>query len=62
MKQYLITIVDGKVVGDSAFYLTANDMLEKECNRICTFSKNRTKIIKGIQYYHTPLKFITISI
>lgn len=38
-----IYISNGKVVGDSTFYLFANDMLRKECSRICDFTDTLDK-------------------
>ena len=38
MKPYSISVADGKVVGNSDFYLAAYDMLEQECRRICAFT------------------------
>lgn len=38
MNQYAIEVIGGKVIGDSAFFLAANELLEKECQRICAFT------------------------
>lgn len=38
MSGYSIHISNGKVIGDSAFYLLANDMLSKESKRLCNFT------------------------
>ena len=38
MKPYSISVADGKVVGNSDFYLAAHDLLEQECSRICAFT------------------------
>ena len=33
-----ISISGGKVIGDSAFYIIANDLLGKETKRLCDFT------------------------
>ena len=38
MNEYSIYVSNGKVVGDSAFFLIANDLLGKECKRLCDFT------------------------
>ena len=38
MNEYSIHVSNGKVVGDSSFYLFANGSLEKECKRLCDFT------------------------
>ena len=38
MNEYSISISSGKVIGDSVFFRIANDLLEKECQRICNFT------------------------
>ena len=38
MNEYSIYVSDGKVVGDSVFFFVANDLLEKECKRLCDFT------------------------
>ena len=38
MNEYSIYVSDGKVVGDSVFFLVANDLLGKECKRLCDFT------------------------
>ncbi|MFR3309953.1 MAG: hypothetical protein ACLTTQ_05015 [Christensenellales bacterium] len=35
MNEYSIHVTDGKVIGDSALYLTANDLLGRESKRLC---------------------------
>lgn len=37
MGEYSICVSDGKVIGDSAFYIFANDALGAECKRLCDF-------------------------
>ena len=38
MSEYFICVSNGKVIGDSAFYLFANDLLSKECKQLCNFT------------------------
>ena len=38
MNDYSIHVSNGKVVGDSAFFLLANEALRKECQRLCDFT------------------------
>lgn len=38
MKEYSIYVSNGRVIGDSGFYLMANDLLKKECKRLCDFT------------------------
>lgn len=38
MNDYSIHISNGKVIGDSVFFLLANDLLGKECIRLCDFT------------------------
>ena len=38
MNQYSIEVSDGKVIGDSVFFRTADAQLAEECNRICAFT------------------------
>lgn len=38
MNEYSISVSNGKVIGDSAFFRIANDLLEKECQIICDFT------------------------
>lgn len=38
MSEYSIHVSNGKVIGDSTFFLLANDMLHKECKRLCDFT------------------------
>ena len=38
MKEYSIHISNGKVVGDSTFFLFANALLREECKRLCDFT------------------------
>lgn len=38
MNGYSIQISDGKVIGDSAFYLLTNDLLSRESRRLCDFT------------------------
>ncbi len=43
MYQYPIRVSNGKVIGDSAFFLIANDLLGKECKRLCDFTDTLDK-------------------
>lgn len=38
MNHYSIYVSNGKVVGDSTFFLLANEALSKECKRLCDFT------------------------
>ena len=38
MSEYSICVENGKVVGDSAFFLLANELLEQESQRLCSFT------------------------
>ena len=43
MNEYSIHVESGKVIGDSAFFLIANDLLGKECKRLCDFTDSLDK-------------------
>lgn len=43
MNEYSICVSNGKVVGDSAFFLIANDLLGKESKRLCDFTDSLDK-------------------
>lgn len=43
MSEYSICVSNGKVIGDSVFYLLANSALSKECKRLCNFTDNLDK-------------------
>ncbi len=38
MNEYSIRISNGKVIGDSLFFLLANELLNKECEKLCDFT------------------------
>lgn len=38
MNEYSIYVSNGKVIGDSTFYILANESLSKECKRLCDFT------------------------
>ena len=38
MNEYSIYVSNGKVIGDSTFYILANESLRKECKRLCDFT------------------------
>lgn len=72
MNAYSITIADGKVVGDSDFYLAAYDLLEQECRRICAFTdlldsdptqkKERMAEYKCAKYRYAAVSLIQSSV
>jgi len=43
MNEYSIYVENGKVIGDSAFFRTANDLLGNECKRLCEFTDSLDK-------------------
>ena len=43
MIEYSIHVENGKVIGDSSFFLIANDLLGKECKRLCEFTDSLDK-------------------
>lgn len=43
MNEYSIHVENGKVIGDSVFFLIANDLLGKECKRLCDFTDSLDK-------------------
>ena len=43
MNEYSIEISNGKAACDSAFYIYANDLLSKECKRLCSFTEELDK-------------------
>lgn len=43
MNEYSICVSNGKVIGDSAFFLITNDLLGKECKRLCDFTDSLDK-------------------
>ena len=38
MNAYSIEVNNGKIIGDSSFFRIANDLLHKECKRLCDFT------------------------
>ena len=38
MNAYSIEVNNGKIIGDSTFFRIANDLLHKECKRLCDFT------------------------
>ena len=38
MNEYSICVSNGKVIGDSTFYILANALLSNECKRLCDFT------------------------
>ena len=43
MIEYSIHVENGKVIGDSSFFLIANDLIGKECKRLCEFTDSLDK-------------------
>ena len=43
MSEYSIRVSGGKVVGDSVFYLFANELLNRESKRLCEFTESLDK-------------------
>ena len=43
MNEYSIYVSNGKVIGDSIFFLRANESLSKECTRLCDFTQTFDK-------------------
>ena len=43
MVEYSIHVENGKVIGDSSFFLIANDLLDQESKRICNFTDSLDK-------------------
>jgi len=43
MSAYSIHIENGKVIGDSRFYLLSSSMLDRECKRLCKFTDTLDK-------------------
>lgn len=43
MIEYSIHVENGKVIGDSSFFIIANDLLGKECKRLCEFTDSLDK-------------------
>ncbi len=44
MNEYSIYVENGKVIGDSVFFLIVNDLLGKECERLCNFTDHLDKV------------------
>lgn len=38
MSKYSIQVVNGKIIGDSVFFIRASEALDKECDRLCYFT------------------------
>ena len=43
MNAYSIEVNNGKIIGDSTFFRIANDLLHKECKRLCDFTDSLDK-------------------
>lgn len=67
MNEYSIEISNGKVSCDSAFYIFANDLLSKECKRLCGFTdeldKDTAKKKEHIaEYKCAKFRYSTVSL
>lgn len=66
MNEYSIYVSDGKVVGDSVFFFVANDLLGKECKRLCDFTdsldKEPLKKEKIAEYKCAKYRYAAISL
>ena len=67
MNENSIYVSNGKVIGDSAFYLLANDLLSKECTRLCDFTdaldKEPTQKKERIaEYKCAKYRYATVSL
>jgi hypothetical protein len=67
MVEYLIHVENGKVIGDSTFYILANESLSKECKRLCDFTdaldKDRAqKKEKIAEYKCAKYRYASVSL
>ena len=72
MNEYSIYVSDGKVVGDSVFFFVANDLLGKECKRLCDFTdaldkdplqkKQKIAEYKCAKYRYAAVSLIHITV
>ena len=67
MSEYSIHVENGKVVGDSTFYILANESLHKECKRLCDFTdaldKDRAQKKERIaEYKCAKCRYATVSL
>lgn len=67
MSEYSIHVENGKVVGDSTFYILANESLHKECKRLCDFTdaldKDRAQKKERIaEYKCAKYRYATVSL
>lgn len=67
MGEYSICVSDGKVIGDSAFYIFANDALGAECKRLCDFcdatDKNPSeKKSRAAEYKCAKYRYASVSL
>ncbi len=67
MNEYSIHVLNGKVIGDSMFYILANDSLSKECKRLCDFTdaldKDRAEKKERIaEYKCAKYRYATVSL
>ena len=67
MNEYSIRVSNGKVIGDSTFYILANDALSKECKRLCDFTdaldKERAQKKERIaEYKCAKCRYATVSL
>lgn len=67
MKEYSIALENGKVIGDSLFFLHANDLLDKECKKLCDFTdaldqNPATKRATIAEYKLAKYRYATVSL
>ena len=67
MSEYSIHVINGKVIGDSVFFLIATDLLHKEIKRICDFTDAlekapRQKKEKIAEYKCAKYRYATVSV
>ena len=67
MNEYSINIVNGKVVGDSAFYRLVNNLLSVECKRLCYFTESLDNDLllkkeKIIEYKCAKYRYAAVSL
>ena len=67
MNEYSICVSNGKVIGDSTFYILANALLSNECKRLCDFTdaldKDRAQKKERIaEYKCAKYRYATVSL
>ena len=66
MNEYIIKVENGKVIGDSAFFSVANDLLRNESKRLCELTDNlddepTVKKEKIAEYKCAKYRYATVS-